>query len=282
VPVTKVACVLGGGLVGLKAAYALKKRNIEVKVIIKSKQVLSQMLDAEAASIMAKRLEGNGIELIFGQDVTEIIGNGDIKAVKLDSGKALGCSMVVVGKGVSPNIDLVRDTEIKFNEGVIANNLLETNIPGIYTAGDVCESFDLTLGAHSVNALWPVAVEQGKITGANMSGEHINYDGSLGMNSIEFFGLPVISLGIHKTKEDAGCEELKILDAKTNLYKKLILKDNILVGVVLVGNIKNSGVFLKLIRERIDVSSLKNRLLQDSFSYPDIMDLVKDKERIYV
>ena len=231
---------------------------------------------------MAKRLEGNGIELIFGQDVTEIIGNGDIKAVKLDSGKALGCSMVVVGKGVSPNIDLVRDTEIKFNEGVIANNLLETNIPGIYTAGDVCESFDLTLGAHSVNALWPVAVEQGKITGANMSGEHINYDGSLGMNSIEFFGLPVISLGIHKTKEDAGCEELKILDAKTNLYKKLILKDNILVGVVLVGNIKNSGVFLKLIRERIDVSSLKNRLLQDSFSYPDIMDLVKDKERIYV
>lgn len=282
VPVTKAVCVLGGGLVGLKAAYALKKRNLDVKVIIKSKQVLSQMLDAEAAGIMAKRLEENGIDLIFRQDVTEIIGNGDIKAVKLDSGKALGCSMVVVGKGVSPNIDLVKDTEIKFNEGIIANNLLEANIPGIYTAGDACESFDLTLGAHSVNALWPVAIEQGKIAGANMSGDHINYGGSLGMNSIEFFGLAVISLGIYKIREDAAYEELKTIDAKTNLYKKLILKDNILVGAILVGDIRNSGIFLKLIRERINISSIKSRLLQDNFSYPEIMDLIQDKERIYV
>lgn len=281
-PVTKSACVLGGGLIGLKAAYALKKRRVEVKVIIKSKQVLSQMLDSEASSIVAKRLEENGIELIFGQDVTEIIGNGDIKAVKLDSGKALGCSLVVVGKGVSPNIDLIKDTEIKFNEGIIAGNHLETNVPGIYTAGDVCESFDLTIGALAMNALWPVAVEQGKIAGANMAGDNINYDGSLGMNSIEFFGLPAVSLGIYKIKDEGAFEELKVLDTKTNIYKKIILKGNVIVGAILVGNIEKSGIFLKLIRERINVSGIKDKLLSENFGYPDIMSFLKDKESIYV
>lgn len=282
-PVTKSASVLGGGLIGLKAAYALKKRNIEVKVIIRSKQVLSQMLDFSAASLVAKRLEENGIELVFGEDVAEVIGNGDIKAVKLSSGKAIGVSLIVVGKGVEPNIGLVKDTEIKVNEGIIANSILQTNLPNIYTAGDVCEGFDLTLGQLSINALWPVAVEQGKIAGANMTGENILYEGSLGMNAIEFFGLPVVSLGIYKVKEgDASFEELKVLDTKANLYKKLILKNNVLLGAVLVGDIKNSGVFLRLIKERIDVSSLKDRLLQENFGYPDIMNLVREKESSYI
>jgi NAD(P)H-nitrite reductase large subunit len=282
-PVTKAACVLGGGLIGLKAAYALSKRKIEVKVIVKSKQVLSQMLDFASASLVAKRLEENGIELIFGQDVTEVIGNGDIKAVKLDSGKAIGASLIIVGKGVEPNIDLIKDTEIKINEGIIANNLLQTNIPNIYTAGDVCESFDVAGGKHTVNALWPVAIEQGKIAGCNIAGDNLNYDGSLAMNSIEFFGLPFISLGIYKTGAgDASFEELKLMDPEINLYKKLILKDNVLIGAILVGDIKQSGIFLRLIRGRIKVSSLKDRLLKENFGYPDIMDLVKEKEKIYV
>ena len=282
-PVTKVACVLGGGLIGLKAAYGLKKRNVEVKVIIKSKQVLSQMLDFEAASFVQRKLEENGIEIILGQDVDEIIGNGDIKAVKLDSGKAFESSLIIVGKGVSPNIDLIKETEIKFNEGILADNSMQTNMPNIYTAGDVCESFDVALGQFSMNALWPVAVEQGKIAGANMSGDKLNYAGSLGMNSLEFFGLPVISLGIYKVKEaDTNFEELKFCNTKENLYKKIILRDNFIVGAIFVGDIRNSGVFLRLIRERIGVSSFKDRLLQENFGYPDIMDLVKDKERVYV
>jgi nitrite reductase (NADH) large subunit len=283
-PVIKTACVLGGGLIGLKAAYALKKRNIDVKVIIKSKQVLSQMLDFQAAGFVQKRLEEHGIEVILGQDVTEVIGDeGEIKAVKLDSGKAVGCSLIIVGKGVSPNIGLVKDSEIKVNEGIIADNYLATSISNIYTAGDVCESFDITMGKHTINALWPIAVEQGKIAGSNMTGESLAFEGSLGMNSIEFFGLPVISLGVYKVKaDDSGFEELKALDIKSNLYKKLILKGNILIGAICVGDIRNSGVFLRLIRERVDVSSVKDKLLKDNFGYPDIIDLVKSKEKLYV
>ena len=101
-------------------------------------------------------------------------------------------------------IEILKDTEIKINQGILANNFMQTNIPNIYTAGDACESFDLTLGEFSLNALWPLAVEQGKIAGTNMTGENLNYQGSLGMNSIEFFGLPVVSLGIYKVKNENG------------------------------------------------------------------------------
>jgi NAD(P)H-nitrite reductase large subunit len=284
VPVTKTACILGGGLVGLKAAYALKRRNLDVKVIIKSQQVLSQILDLESAKIIERRLEDNGIELILGQDIVEIIGEeGEIKAVKLESGKVIGCSLIIVGKGVSANIAIVKDAGINTNEGIVVDSLMQSNIPNIYAAGDVAESFDLAIGRHSMNALWPIAVEQGKIAGANISGESLNYDGSLGMNSIEFFGLPAISLGVYKvSRDDPSFEEVKITDVKANIYKKLILRQNTLVGAVLVGDIGASGVFLRLIRHRANISSIKEKLLSSNFGYPDIIDLVNEKERIYI
>jgi len=281
--VTKGACVLGGGLVGLKAAYALKKRKVDVKVIVRSKQVLSQILDPEAAGLVQKRLEANGIEVILGAGVSEIIGEEkEIKAVKLDSGKAIAASLIIVGKGVSPNIDLVKNTDVKVGEGIISNKTLATNVPNIYTAGDCTESFDLALGKMNVNALWPVAVEQGRIAGANMAGEQIKYDGSVGMNSLEFFGLPTVSLGIYKLKDAEGYEEIRRSDPAANIYRKVVLQNNLLVGAVLTGNINSSGLFLRLIRERIDVSTFRDKLLQDNFGYPDIIDFVKDKERIYV
>lgn len=282
-PMTKTACVLGGGLVGLKAAYALSKRNIDTKVIVKSKQVLSQMLDFAAAGFVQRRLVEHGVELVLGQDAVEIIGEGEIKAVKLDSGKAIGCELVVVGKGVKPNIELVKDTGIKINEGIIANNLLQTSIPNIYTAGDVCESFDITVQAPSINALWPVAVEQGRAAGVNIAGGNIIYDGSLGMNALEFFGLAVVSLGMYKVPDkDPSYEELVLDNPKEETYKKIVLKNNVIVGVILVKKISNSGVFLSLMRKKADVSVFKNCLLDDNFGYPAIKDLMPDKERIYV
>ncbi|MFA5357068.1 MAG: FAD-dependent oxidoreductase, partial [Candidatus Omnitrophota bacterium] len=176
-----------------------------------------------------------------------------------------------------------KGSEIKINEGIAVDSAMRTSIPNIYAAGDVSESYDVSLGRNAVNALWPVAVEGGRAAGANMAGIAVSYDGSVGMNSIEFFGLPVVSLGLYKVKEqDGSFEELKICDTRENIYKKVILKDGLMVGAVLVGNINNSGVFLRAIREKIDISSFKDRLLDNNFGYPDIMDLVKDKEKLYV
>ncbi|MDO8525669.1 MAG: FAD-dependent oxidoreductase [Candidatus Omnitrophota bacterium] len=285
VPKAKTACILGGGLIGLKAAYALKKKGLGVKVIIKSNQVLSQVLDFDAAGFVRKRLEEHGIEILPGKDAAEIMGEGDVKAVRLDDGKIIDASLVLVCKGVSPNIDLVNGSGIKTGIGVVADENLTTNAANICAAGDVCETSDPILGRTAVNALWPVAVEQGRIAGANMAGGKVAYDGSVGMNSLEFFGLPTVSLGLHKVGDSKDCEEFKVSNPASSIYKKLILRANRLVGAVLVGDIRSSGLYLRLIRDKVDVSSFRDKLLEEDLHYPDIMNFIKDKkdkENMYV
>jgi len=278
--IADTVCVLGGGLIGLKAAYGLKKRGLDVKVIIKSKQVLSQIIDEQAASLFRKRLEENGIQILTGLGVGEILGNGDAKALKLDSGKVIGCQIIIVAKGVGPNIDLVKDTDIEINKGILVDEYMHTNIENIFAAGDVVETLDIATGQKTINALWPNAVDQGKIAGKNIVGEQVSYDGSIGMNSVEFFDLPLVSMGVFKQKDNH--EVLVKSRPDENIYKKLVLEDNRLVGGIFVGNINQSGVFLKLIREKIDISNIKDDLLNDNFSYPNIMDLIKEEDKIYV
>lgn len=271
-PVADTACVLGGGLIGLKAAYALKKRGLDVKVIVKSKQVLSQVLDYEAAEFFKNLLNEKGIEIVTGSDVKEILGNGDVKAIKLDSGKVIACQIVVVGKGVSPNIKLIKETPITFNEGILTNEYMQTSVKDIYAAGDVCETYDIATGETTINALWPNAVEQGKVAGENICGNKIKYPGSLGMNSVEFFDLPVISMGI--TRPPEGFETRYKSDTKNNAYRKVVVKDNRLVGAILLGKIENSGVYLNLIREKTDISLIKDLLLESNFSYPATIEVL--------
>jgi NAD(P)H-nitrite reductase large subunit len=280
VTMSDTACVLGGGLIGLKAAYGLKKRGLDVKVIIHSPQVLSQVVDKQAAKFVQNRLINNGIEILTGRTVTEILGNGDVKAVRLDNGKVIACQIVIVAKGVKPNTNIVTETEIKVNEGICVDENMKTNIPNIFAAGDVCETFDITLNKTMVNALWPHAVEQGKIAGSNIIGENIKYQGSLGMNSVEFFDLPVISMGVYK--ENKNHEVLTKIRPSEENYKKLVIEGKCLVGAVLVGEINQAGVFLRLIREKIDISSIKNKILYDNFGYPDIKDLMKERDELYV
>ena len=279
-PVTKTACILGGGLIGLKGAHALKKRGLEVKVIIKSKQVLSQVLDKTAADIIQQHLASHGLEILTGLDVSEILGNGDLKAIKLDSGKVIGCELVIIGKGVSPNIGLVKDTEIKVNEGVITDKFLKSSVENIFAAGDCAETYDLAFEKYQVNALWPNAVEQGCLAGRNLLGENLSYNGSIGMNSVEFFGLPIISMGI--VREAEGMEALTILDVNNKVYKKILLKDNCLKGVILLNRIENSGIYLELIKHKADVSSIKQELLNDSLNYAKVLDLLGKDETIYL
>jgi len=279
-PITTTACVLGGGLIGLKAAYALKKRGPEVKVIIRSKQVLSQVLDKESADMFQQRIEENGIEVMTGTDVAEVLGNGDAKAIKLESGKVIGSNVIVVGKGVQPNIDLVEETDIEVGEGIVVNENMCTNFPNIFAAGDVCETYDPALNQRVVNALWPNAVEQGKIAGANVAGEKLQYDGSMGVNSVEFFNLPMISMGITRIAEGSGYKELT--KRGDSFYKKVVLKDNLLVGGIFVGKLDCSGVYLDLIKKKADVSSIVDELLKPNFSYANAFDLLGEQDSIYL
>ncbi len=280
-PIAHTACILGGGLIGLKAAYGLRKRNLDVKVIVKSARILSQVLDKESSEMFASRLIENGIEIIFGSDASEIIGNGEVKAIKLDSGKVIACPLVVVGKGVKPNIELIKESGIKHDEGILVNEYLQTNVPNIYAAGDIAQTYDPILEEPAVNAIWPNAIEQGMIAGENALGDKKAYPGSVGMNSVQFFGLPVISFGI-TNPAGQGYEEIVYRDKTQNVYKKINLKDNIIKGAIFVNRIENIGILLKLAKLKVDVCSVKDDLLRTDFNFSFIKDLKYDKEEFYI
>ena len=138
------------------------------------------------------------MELISGpgRDAVEIVGKESVEGIILDDGERINCQLVVIGKGVQPNVDFISSTPIKVNEGIVADETMRTNLPDIYVAGDVAETCDLSTGRMGVNAIWPCAFEQGRVAGLNMAGKKVKYDGSFRMNSLDFYGLPVISMGI--------------------------------------------------------------------------------------
>lgn len=272
--------VLGGGLIGLRAAYSFHARNKEVKVIVKSNQVLSQMLDRGAANFVRRKIEQKGIQVMTGLAAVEFLGGKEVTDLVLDDGRRLDCELVVVGKGVRPNLKLVKDTEIKTDYGIIVDDYLQTNLPNIYTAGDVAQAKDLITGQSAINALWPCAVAQGRVAGLNMVGKKLKYDGSMAMNSIEFFGLPVISMGITRPKEKEY-EQLIKEDEKNFVYKKVVLKENRLCGMILVNSIEQAGVMGILMRKKVDISPIKMMLLEDRFDFAKILPIIKEGKELF-
>jgi nitrite reductase (NADH) large subunit len=264
---TKQAVILGGGLIGCKAAYGLRERGLEVTIAIGSNRVLSQMLDLGAADIFRRRFEEHGIAIMTGKNAQEIIiEKGRATGVKLDSGETLPAQMVVIGKGVVPRMELAEGTSIETDYGILADEHLMTSAPDIYAAGDVAQAPDLLGGEKVVNALWPVATEQGRIAGYNMAGGEKIYPGSLGMNSIGFYGLNVIAAG--KVSRLSDGQEAIVQDlSHKNIYKKLVVENDRPIGLILVGEIKSAGVIISLIKKGADVSRLKDIILERNFGY---------------
>jgi len=272
--------ILGGGLIGLRAAYSLHARNKKVKVIVKSNQVLSQMLDRGAANFVRRKIEQKGIQVMTGLAAVEFLGEREVTGLVLDDGRRVECELVIVGKGVRPNLELVKGTEIKTEYGIIVDEYLQTNLSNIYAAGDVAQAKDLVTGQSTINALWPCAVAQGRVAGLNMAGKKLKYDGSLAMNSIEFFGLPVISMGVTRPKEKEY-EQLVKEDEKNFVYKKVVLKENRLKGMILVNKIEQAGVMGILMRKKADVSPIKAMLLEDKFDFAKILPIIKEGKEIF-
>jgi NAD(P)H-nitrite reductase large subunit len=279
-PDVKEAVVLGAGLVGLKAAAGLRQRGVQVKVLVESGQVLSQMLDAASSRFFRELFERHGIGIVTGAAPAAILGNGRIEAVQTTAGDVFPCRLVVAGKGVDPNLNLVSGTPIKLEYGILVDRYLATSVENIYAAGDVAQAMDLVRGEPWINSLWPCAVEQARVAARNMMGERIPYKGSLRMNSVQFFGLPVISAGLavltpgplggRPGEHDGSIES----HPSENVYRKVFLKDGTIVGFVLIGDIERAGLLKLLLEKRLDVSRIQDRLLDAKFDLGLLLPLI--------
>ncbi len=270
------ALIFGGGLIGLKVGYALRQRGMEVEIIVKSPRILSRVVDDVAAQLIASWLQENGIKIRTGLGAQKIMGNGQLNKVVLDNNEQIDCNIIVVGKGVQPNTSLV-EGKLDIHWGITTDQHLQTSIEDIYAAGDVAETTDMVTSQPAINALWTAATEQGRIAGLNMAGEEKEYPGSIAANSLEFFGLPIISIA-QVNVQGSGYEQIVRFHPQRYLYKKLVLKGNRLVGAVLVGDIDNAGVYMALIRRQADISSVRDILIEDYFEYARVSHLLEQKE----
>jgi nitrite reductase (NADH) large subunit len=264
----RVCVTLGGGLVSLKAAEALRERGVEeVHLIVGSHRVMSQAIDAGGAALVTKRLSENGVHTHTGESVEAVLGEDSpgsqdrrVCGVSLRGGQTLDCQMVLIGKGVRPDLSLARGAGIDTDWGILVDERMRTSVSGIYAAGDVAQAHDALHAEARVNALWPLAAQQGSVAGSNMAGRDVIYPGWFAMNSIQVFGLPVVTMGLVTARQDNDLEVLTHVDERREIYRKLVLREGRLVGCAIVGD-TDASCLVGLARSRVDVSSFKEELV---------------------
>ena len=262
----KRAIIVGGGLIGLKATEALMALGIKITIVELADRILSATFDGTTSEMMKRILEKNGCEVITKNTVDEIIASGGkVGGAVLRDGTKIDCEMVIFAIGVNPNVEIVKASGIKVNRGIPVDEYMRTNFPDIYAAGDAIEVHDLVLGVNRPIAIWPNASVQGTIAGHNMAGGADKYIGSFAMNSVEICDIPTISMGLTEPPAGEGYEVLRQLDEEKLTYRKIILKDNIVVGAIFVNNIDRAGIFTSLIKDKIDTSGFKDSLLREDF-----------------
>jgi nitrite reductase (NADH) large subunit len=246
------AVVLGGGNVGLQACEALLERGMGVTVVVKSAHLLSQMVDAEAGRRVAELFIAHGLNVRTGRDAVAITGEGRVEEVRLDDGERIGADLVVVGKGIKPNVEWLRGSEVRLGRGVVVDLCGRTSVPGIFAAGDCAEMPDPLTGRLSISGIWPVACEMGRTAGSTAVGVERPSGGALRMNASRFFGQPIISIGEVCSARLEGASE-QVLVSGQSVYRKLVYQRGRLAGALLCTDVSGAGIFYRLYREGVEV-----------------------------
>ena len=264
----KKVSILGGGLIGLKSAEAFLGIGMSINIIELADRILAATFDRQASGIIEKRIKSKGSNIYKNNTIEEIyVTDGKISGYRLKNGRKIECRLLIVAIGVIPNINFINSGALKINRGVVVDDYMRTSAKNIYAAGDVAEGLDILLGENRNIAIWPLAVRQGVVSGINMAGGNKKYNGGFFMNSVEILQIPTISMGLTNIVEERGknIEVLKDFNPKKNTYKKVVIRDNRVIGVIMVGNIERAGIYAGLIRNEIDISSVKDNISREDF-----------------
>lgn len=264
----KKVVVIGAGLIALKAAEGFAVRGVEVTMVVRSR-IMRSYFDEAAGNMVVNHLEENGLHFVQGATIEKIerFADGNVKGVVTDQG-TFEADVVVVAAGVRPNMGLARECGLKVNQGVVVDDYMSTSNKSVFAAGDVAEAKDMLTGEYTVRPIWPNAYSQGRYAGFNMAGADKPYSGGLSMNSITYYGLPTITVGETVFKNDDEVEMTIHEDAEASVYRKLIFKDDILVGCILIGDIDAAGFYTSFIKNRFVLDAEAKKLLMEGDPSP--------------
>jgi NAD(P)H-nitrite reductase large subunit len=267
---------LGGGLLGVEFARAFNELGLATHYLILEDRFWPQMLDSAGSSIVEKVLTEKGIVLHKEEGIEEIEGaDGSIKGVKTTKGDILQADLAGIAIGVVSNLEFLEGSGIETDRGVLTDERLRSSVPDIYAAGDIAQAYDVGSGEHRLVTSWLNTQRQGEIAGTNMGGGDAALEGVVPFNVIIIYGLPVACIGLDIPPQREGYEMLTGDYPRDGKYRKLVLKDGILVGGTLIGDIGEAQAIESLIKMRADVSSFRNRLFDEDFNAKDILAEVR-------
>ena len=268
--ISKKVAIIGAGLIGIDALTGLMEyKNLEVSLIYPSDYILDKQLDEYSAKVYENKFIENGANLYSGQPVNEIIldKENNVSGVQLGNGTVVECDLLVVSTGVTPNIDFIKETNIENNRGIVINDKCETTVDDVYAAGDVVGK----------NAIWPLAVKQGIVAAHNMAGSERNIEDDFTFkNSMNFMGIPTVSLGIVNPDGD---DYDTITRCDNDGYKKFIYKDDRIYGLIAQGDISYIGALTQIIKNKVEIPDLKNRIFD--IGYADFFSMKENGEFEY-
>lgn len=263
----KEAVVLGGGLIGLKVVEGLIERGVKPTVVELADRILANTFDQDASAILEERLAQEGCTVIK-EDTIQGIDTRQARLTRVllrNGNEVLDTSLLIMAVGVRPNMELARATPVKTDRGILVDEFMRTSVEDVYAAGDCAQGIDFFHKTKEVIAIWPVAARQGRIAGLNMCGIRKEYAGLFAMNSVQICDIPTISFGVTNPPEENGYEVLRSLNKDAGSYKKIVLKDDRVIGAILIRSIDRAGVYGMLIREGVEVQDFKDQLLRDDF-----------------
>jgi nitrite reductase (NADH) large subunit len=249
----KRVVVVGGGLLGLEAAYGLAKAGSPVTLVHLMDRLMERQLDAPAAALLKMLVERKGIKILLNASTARIHGETRVEAVELADGRRIDAEAVIFAAGIRPNVALAREAGIPVNRGIVVDDHLQTGTDGVYAIGECAEHRGICYG------LVEPAYEQARVLARHLAGGDATYAGSIVATNLKVSGVSVFSAGDFIGAE--GTESIVLSDINHGTYKKLVVADGRLTGAVLIGDVGDALWYLELIRSRQPVAPIRAEMM---------------------
>nr|WP_269144159.1 FAD-dependent oxidoreductase [Clostridium guangxiense] len=254
---------IGGGIQGLETAWVLHQHGKKIIIVEFQNRLMPAQLDDKASRTLQRAIESFNIEVHLNTQVKTIVGESEVKEALTNSGDNLKCDMVVYSVGIRTNIDFLQDSLISLNHGVIVNNMMQTKLKDVYAAGDVAE-FE-----GKISGSWSAAANQGKIAGYNIAGKEVKYSGIVPVTTLNAFNISLFSIG--NVDEKQCSTTLTDGDDMSLSYKRIFIKDNHIVGAIIIGDAKKLPLLKKVIENKVDITKFTSH----SMSVSELIDKLK-------